>query len=292
MLPYALEPGPQETELDVDTFIRCGIMIPHDAQCQTGTFCPKPCREGDERHCCIQGGRLFRKEGRDCSQRRHELLTNPYIAARVAEVQKLAAMRHAKTVDSLVADLDRLRDIAIQNGRQLPALPPSWAKPSLLGLIVDKAEVEQTVTRKPSRDPDAPARMTVESGKRNTRHANETVEHHRDWLPPAAGAAAGLHRQPRRHRDLRRCSRRRKVVCRSRRLLASRRRVRPTCPWPDDPPASRRSERHHCHRPTALWVGRDLERAWQSTFCSKAVAGSTWPILRARPMPLRFKAGA
>ncbi|WP_457299619.1 terminase small subunit [Phyllobacterium sp. P5_D12] len=91
----------------------------------------------------------------------HELLTNPYVAARISEVQKLAAMKHAKTVDGLVADLDRLRDIAIQNGQTSAGVAAVMGQAKLLGLIVDKAEVEQTVTRKPSRDPATPPRMTV-----------------------------------------------------------------------------------------------------------------------------------
>src|SRR5262245_27005477 len=92
----------------------------------------------------------------------HELLTNPYVRDRVAELQKVAAIRHSKTVDSLVADLDRLRDLAIENGQTAAGVAAVMGQAKLLGLIIDKAEVEQTVTRKPSRDTAAPGRMTSE----------------------------------------------------------------------------------------------------------------------------------
>ena len=49
-----------------------------------------------------------------------ELLTNPNVAARISKLQQLAAKRHTKTVDTLIADLDQLRDLAIENGRRQP----------------------------------------------------------------------------------------------------------------------------------------------------------------------------
>ena len=73
----------------------------------------------------------------------HDLLTNPYVTARISELQKLAAIRHAKPVDSLVADLDRLRDIAIQNRQTAAGVAAVMGQAKLLGLIIDKAEVDR-----------------------------------------------------------------------------------------------------------------------------------------------------
>ena len=63
----------------------------------------------------------------------HQLLTNPYVAERVAELQKLAAVRHAKSVDSLVADLDRLRDLAIANCQTAAGVAAVMGQAKLLG---------------------------------------------------------------------------------------------------------------------------------------------------------------
>jgi phage terminase small subunit len=90
----------------------------------------------------------------------HDLHTNPYVASGVAELQRQAAARHAKNFDSLVVDLDRLCDLAIENGQIASRVAAVVGQAKLLGLVLDRAQVEQTVVR--VRDPDAPARLTHE----------------------------------------------------------------------------------------------------------------------------------
>ena len=67
-----------------------------------------------------------------------ELLTNPNVASRISELQRLAARRHAKTVDTLVADLDQLRDLAIENGQTAAGVAAVMGAAKILGLIIDR----------------------------------------------------------------------------------------------------------------------------------------------------------
>ena len=67
-----------------------------------------------------------------------ELLTNPNVASRISELQRLAARRHAKTVDTLVANLDQLRDLAIENGQTAAGVAAVMGAAKILGLIIDR----------------------------------------------------------------------------------------------------------------------------------------------------------
>jgi hypothetical protein len=65
----------------------------------------------------------------------HELLTNPYVAARISELQRLAAKRHAKTVDTIISDLDQLRDLAIKNGQPAAGVAAVMGAARILGFV-------------------------------------------------------------------------------------------------------------------------------------------------------------
>jgi hypothetical protein len=81
----------------------------------------------------------------------HELLTNPYVAARVSELQKLAAVKHAKTVDTLVSDLDDAIALARECKNPAAIVSGIVAQARLLGLLIDRQQVE--TLHKPSRTP-------------------------------------------------------------------------------------------------------------------------------------------
>ncbi|WP_454572903.1 terminase small subunit [Mesorhizobium sp. PL10] len=85
----------------------------------------------------------------------------PKIAARVAELQAAAAKRSEITVDDLVAELEGMRKLAIACKNPAAGVSAIMGKAKLLGLIVDKAEIEATV-RKPSREPTNERRMSME----------------------------------------------------------------------------------------------------------------------------------
>ncbi len=72
-----------------------------------------------------------------------ELLDNPKIAARLAELKAAHVERHEITVDDLIRELEEARSIAMAGERQQPAamVAASMGKAKLLGLLMDKTEV-------------------------------------------------------------------------------------------------------------------------------------------------------
>ncbi|CAN7470004.1 terminase small subunit [Mesorhizobium sp. LjNodule214] len=76
----------------------------------------------------------------------------PKVAARVAELQAKAARRSEITVDSLVAELEDMLQLATRVGQPSAGVSAIMGKAKLLGLVIDRTEVESTL-RKPSRTP-------------------------------------------------------------------------------------------------------------------------------------------
>ncbi|MDX8492703.1 terminase small subunit [Mesorhizobium sp. VK22B] len=97
-----------------------------------------------------------------------QLLRNPKVAARLAELQASAARRSEITVDDLVAELDDMRKLATACKNPAAGVAAVMGKAKLLGLIVDKAEIEATV-RKPAREPTDDKRMSLEEWERRFR---------------------------------------------------------------------------------------------------------------------------
>ncbi|RWI88651.1 MAG: Terminase small subunit [Mesorhizobium sp.] len=92
----------------------------------------------------------------------------PKVAARVAELQAAAARRSEITVDDLVAELEDMRKLAIACKNPAAGVAAVMGKAKLLGLIIDKAEIEATV-RKPAREPADDKRMSLEEWERRFR---------------------------------------------------------------------------------------------------------------------------
>jgi len=90
------------------------------------------------------------------------LLTNANVKSRVAELQRQAAAKTLVTIEGITAELNASFAVAARQQNPAAMTAASMAKAKLHGLVVDRAEVEQTVRRKPTRDPAAPARMTAE----------------------------------------------------------------------------------------------------------------------------------
>jgi phage terminase small subunit len=126
------------------------------------------------------------------------LLTNANVKSRIAALQRQAAARTLVTIEGITAELNASFAVAARQQNPSAMTAASMAKAKLHGLVVERAEVEQTVRRKPTRDPAAPGRMTRKNGKRNTHpsRCNETVCRNRDRLSSAAGTTAGIHRLP------------------------------------------------------------------------------------------------
>ena len=84
------------------------------------------------------------------------LLTFVDVKARIAELQAKAAQKCEKTVASLVADLDRALAIAQQDRNPNAMVAAIVAQGKLLGLVIDKAQIE-TKAHRPAPEPDVAA---------------------------------------------------------------------------------------------------------------------------------------
>jgi phage terminase small subunit len=75
-----------------------------------------------------------------------ELLDNPKIAARLAELKAAHVERHEITVDDLIRELEEARSIAMSGERQQPAamVAASMGKAKILGLVQDKVDARLT----------------------------------------------------------------------------------------------------------------------------------------------------
>mgnify|MGYP003587417918 CR=1 FL=1 len=69
-----------------------------------------------------------------------ELLDNPKIAARVKELQESHQRRHNVTVDSLLAELEEARLMALQEAQPSAAISATMGKAKIVGVDVQKVE--------------------------------------------------------------------------------------------------------------------------------------------------------
>jgi len=99
-------------------------------------------------------GNLLRSEASKLAKRED-------IKGRVIELQELQVQRLGVTVDSLIGELDEMRKLAIAVKNPAAGVGAVMGKAKLLGLIVDKAEVEGTL-RKPAREPTDKKQMSVD----------------------------------------------------------------------------------------------------------------------------------
>ncbi|RVC79873.1 Terminase small subunit [Mesorhizobium sp. M4A.F.Ca.ET.022.05.2.1] len=93
------------------------------------------------------------------------LLRNAQVKSRLGELQTGHAQRTAVTVEGIVAELEEARAAALAHKQLAAAVAASLGKAKLLGLIVDRAEVEQTL-RRPMREPGEVMQMSLEEWER------------------------------------------------------------------------------------------------------------------------------
>src|SRR6516165_5633679 len=87
------------------------------------------------------------------------LLRHAQVQSRVRELQAAQAEASKITAERLLAELDEARSLALSLGQAGAAVAASMGRAKLCGLLVDKRE---DVTRRPTRDPDAPAEVAIE----------------------------------------------------------------------------------------------------------------------------------
>jgi hypothetical protein len=83
-----------------------------------------------------------------------QVLANPKVRERVAELQAKVAERTVKTVESLVANLDEAIAMARELKQPRAMIDGIMGQGKLLGLVIDRAQVE-AIVRRPAPDPDA-----------------------------------------------------------------------------------------------------------------------------------------
>lgn len=93
------------------------------------------------------------------------LLRNAQVKSRLVELQSGHAQRTAVTVEGIVCELEEARLAALAHKQLAAAVAASLGKAKLLGLIVDRAEVEQTL-RRPMREPSEVQQMSLEEWER------------------------------------------------------------------------------------------------------------------------------
>ncbi|MEI9409340.1 terminase small subunit [Mesorhizobium salmacidum] len=96
------------------------------------------------------------------------LFRNVQVQSRIAELQAAAVRRSEITVDDLVAELDSMRKLAMACKNPAAGVAAVMGKAKLLGLVVDRTEIEATV-RKPSREPTNDRRMSLEEWEKRFR---------------------------------------------------------------------------------------------------------------------------
>ncbi len=81
-----------------------------------------------------------------------ELLKDGKVAVRVAELRERLVKRHDVTVDSLVSELDELRDLARDDKQYSPAISAVMGKAKITGHITDQVKATVSVAPLPEND--------------------------------------------------------------------------------------------------------------------------------------------
>ena len=81
-----------------------------------------------------------------CVNRVNTMLKKPHIAHRYRELQKLMEKNGLLRLEDHVKELERLRDLAIQDGKYAAAVNAEVARGKATGLYVEKVECDQTLT--------------------------------------------------------------------------------------------------------------------------------------------------
>ena len=112
----------------------------------------------------LKAGFKTKLTGKNLRGEASKLANRPDVTARIAELREIQVHSTGVTVDSLVEELEELRRLAVAVKNPAAGVGAVLGKAKLLGLIVDKAEIEGNL-RKPSREPTDKGQMSVEEWK-------------------------------------------------------------------------------------------------------------------------------
>lgn len=110
-------------------------------------FCQKYVELGNASEAYRQSYDAEKMKPESINRKAKELMDNVKIRARVKELQNRLVKKHEVTVDTLLGELEEARVSALtattpQSGAAVSA---TMGKAKLTGLIIDKAEIKQTV---------------------------------------------------------------------------------------------------------------------------------------------------
>ena len=88
------------------------------------------------------------------------------VTARIRELQARNAAKLGVGVEQLVKELDGMLRLARKMKHPAAGVGAIATKAKILGLMVDRQEIQQTVIRKPMRTPDAAGRMSIDDWKK------------------------------------------------------------------------------------------------------------------------------
>jgi phage terminase small subunit len=117
--------------------------------------------KGQSNAVAYRGAGFNPRSDRDASGTGSKLCRMPEIAARIVELKSAQLKRHNITVDSLVVDLEKAFRLGMKTKQPAAAVGAKMSQAKLLGLYVEKAEIESTL-RRPMREPGATANMTLD----------------------------------------------------------------------------------------------------------------------------------
>lgn len=124
----------------------------------------------------IYAGYAKNQQAKDVRSNAGTLARKPEVAARIQELQEKQAQRIGVTVDDLIAELDDMLKLAKRVKHPAAGVGAVLAKGKLLGLIIDKAEVDATV-RKPARTSTDERTMTMDEWQAKfSPPATETIQ--------------------------------------------------------------------------------------------------------------------
>lgn len=81
------------------------------------------------------------------------LLENPKISLRMDELRAVVSVKHNITIESILAELEEARQLALETGKAGPAVQASMGKAKLAGLdkqIIDHTSSDGTMTPRPT----------------------------------------------------------------------------------------------------------------------------------------------
>jgi phage terminase small subunit len=134
--------------------------MPHDGlNARQQVFAAKLAEGGSQRAAYLAAG--YDARGATADEAASRLSRNVKVRRRVRELQAKAAKKVEKTVHSLVADLDDAIAFAKECKNPAAVVSGIVAQARLLGLITDKAQIEQ-VLHKPAATVGAPRELSVE----------------------------------------------------------------------------------------------------------------------------------